>query len=54
MKSKELVNQLRANYKDEIKAYEKYVLNEVNKNLFLTGDKVLDKTIAMVTSYACS
>ena len=43
--AKEIVNQLRANYKDEIKAYENYVLHEVNKNLFLTGDKVLDKTI---------
>ncbi len=43
--AKELVNQLRANYKDEIKAYENYVLHEVNKNLFLTGDIVLDKTI---------
>ncbi len=42
---KELVNQLRANYKDEINAYENFVLSEVNKNLFLTGDKVLDKTI---------
>ena len=43
--AKELVNQLRTSYKDEIKSYEKYVLSEVNRNLFLTGDKVLDKTI---------
>ncbi len=41
----ELIDDLKNNFKKEINEYEDYVLEEVNKNLFLTGDKVLDKTI---------
>jgi hypothetical protein len=40
-----LVEHLRVNYKKEVADYEQHVLNEVNKNLKLTGDSVIDKSI---------
>jgi len=33
------------NYKAEVEGYEQYVLDEINTDLFLTGDPVLDKSI---------
>jgi len=43
--AKGLVKNLQINYANEIQNYENYILEEVNKNLHLTGDSVLDKSI---------
>ncbi|MGE5858988.1 MAG: hypothetical protein ACM34J_00435, partial [Ignavibacteria bacterium] len=45
-KRKSLTGYLKENFQREIEDYEAYILAEVNKDIFTTGDSVIDKSVA--------